>query len=103
VSTKKVFEAYKKLEDNSIFPNILEIYRNKEKEVFINKLKNDLTETTLNLYPQLKKEIKKLKYKAHMTGSGSTFFLIVSDENEEKIIKRMLKKRLNYMKIKPKS
>lgn len=103
VSTKKVFENYIKKQGDANFDYILNKYKNKEAKEFIKNIKNDLTETTLNLYPQLRKTIKKLNKDIHMTGSGSTFFLIVSDNDEEKIIKKLIKKRLDYIKTSVKS
>jgi 4-diphosphocytidyl-2-C-methyl-D-erythritol kinase len=62
--------------------------------LFYESLYNDLLPTTLECYPELNqvyKEIKLLDQHVMMSGSGSTFFLLNSNLNIHKIIKKAKK------------
>jgi 4-diphosphocytidyl-2-C-methyl-D-erythritol kinase len=94
VSTQTVFKNHQINEKNHDFKKVLSLYQNKDWHLFYESLYNDLLPTTLECYPELNqvyKEIKLLDDHVMMSGSGSTFFLLNSNLNIHKIIKKAKK------------
>ncbi len=94
VSTKHIFTHHEIKEKTHEFKSVLSLYKNKEWHLFYDALYNDLLPTTLKCYPDLNHvylSIKELDEHVMMSGSGSTFFLINSNLNIHKIIKKAKK------------
>lgn len=106
VSTKKVFEHHLIKPSLIEMTELVDAYQKQAYNRFFKDTYNALTETTLRVYPMLKKEIKvlnKLGVPIFMTGSGSTFFTLLFDEDDEPLLKKILKKRLNFIKTRTKT
>ena len=91
VSTSHVFKNHRIKEKNHDFQEVFSLYQNKDWHLFYESLYNDLLPTTIECYPELNqvyKEIKLLDHHVMMSGSGSTFFLLNSNQNIHKIIKK---------------
>lgn len=94
VSTKVVFENHKITYDPKRFNHLFTLYINEQMQKFFKKTYNVLTETTLKLYPdtaQLKRSLFGISKLARMSGSGSTFFIPVFNEHEQKFTKKINK------------
>ena len=105
-STKAVFEKHQLVSKKNRFNRLLKCYINEKFERFFAKTYNDLTKSTLEVYPILNETyqlLKKSKLPFLMTGSGSTFyvaeFLSKQDDYKEKLDKIGLK----YIETKPKN
>ncbi|AUD62081.1 4-(cytidine 5'-diphospho)-2-C-methyl-D-erythritol kinase [Tenericutes bacterium MO-XQ] len=94
VSTQHIFKNHHITEKNQDFQKVLSLYENKDWSLFYESLYNDLLPTTLKCYPDLNsvyQSLKELDEHLMMSGSGSTFFLINSNLNIHKIIKKAKK------------
>jgi 4-diphosphocytidyl-2-C-methyl-D-erythritol kinase len=89
VSTKEVFTHYPYRKPKK--DKLLSWYLAHDEQRFLHKIANDLTKTTVKLYPQLK-PYTKIKG-AQMTGSGSCFFLI---NPTQKQLNHLTKKQYSY-------
>ena len=106
VSTKKVFENYKIKHSKHQFDRLFRLYLNENYRLFFKKTYNKLTETTFQCYPQLKNEfkiIKKIGHHAIMSGSGSTFYILSFSDNDKKLLDKMHKYDVHFIKTTPKA
>jgi 4-diphosphocytidyl-2C-methyl-D-erythritol kinase len=94
VSTKAIFEHHEVKHDDKKFNRLFTLYINELYPSFFRKSYNVLTETTLNVYPDLKhvvRTISKISPLARMTGSGSTYYIPIFKQNEHKIARKIEK------------
>ncbi len=106
VSTKKVFEHHRIIPSKIAFEDLINAYQCQAFERFFSITYNALTETTLTLYPSLKKEmriLKKIGYPLFMTGSGSTFYALLFNDEDEQLLKKVLKYGINFIKTRTKT
>jgi len=91
VSTKTVFENHQVKSKKHRFDRLFKLYLNEKYHQFIKKTYNNLTNTTLKVYPELKlklNQIRKLGEPYLMTGSGSTFYILsFKDDNNDFVMK----------------
>ncbi len=106
VSTKTVFENHEIKSPNLPFESLVYDYQNQIFDRFNEKSYNALTPTTLKVYPALKthvKTLRKIDPYVKMTGSGSTFFTILFNPDDEVILKKLLKNSINFIKTQTKA
>lgn len=106
VSTKKVFQHHRVTHHPRRFERVYTKYLNHKYDVFFKKTYNQLLKTTLKCYPGLvkhSKAIKQIDSRAFMTGSGSTFYILSFDKNDEPLSEKILKSGLDFIKTKPKA
>ena len=105
VSTKTVFENHVVNHHPRKFNRLYINFLNQKFRVFFKKTYNHLLKTTLNCYPELKKHyqaIKQIDKRAFMTGSGSTFYILSFQENDEQLREKILNSGLETIKTRPK-
>lgn len=91
VSTKEVFSNHQIVFNPKKFNQLFTLYVNEKYQAFFKKTYNVLTETTHKLYPEishLERKILKINKNSRMSGSGSTVYIPVFKENEDKIAKK---------------
>ena len=106
VSTKEVFKHHRIKHRFDRFPSVYHLYLNQEFEQFIEKTYNDLTKTTLKLYPTLKQkfyQIKKIDKNVKMSGSGATFYSVSFKSNDLDFESKIKEIGLQVLKTKPKT
>jgi 4-diphosphocytidyl-2-C-methyl-D-erythritol kinase len=106
VSTKEVFGAHKISHKFDQFPNVFQYYLNENTDQFIIKTYNHLTKTTFKLYPELKNTYKKIlaaHKPVHMSGSGSTLYILSFKSNDELLEAKIRDLGLVVIKTKPKT
>lgn len=104
-STKDVFEHYEIKAKKHKFNRMFKWYINEKYNKFFANTYNDLTKTTLSLYPDLKKIHQKLhKSKLHylMSGSGSTFYVLKFHKQNKNFDEKINKIGLKYIETTPK-
>lgn len=100
-STPYVFKNHTIVDKFHKFDDILDFYRNQAWDAFYKNTYNALLETTLKCYPELKKAyniMKNIDDNAFMSGSGSTFFIINSNQKEEEIVKKAQENNIKLVK-----
>jgi 4-diphosphocytidyl-2-C-methyl-D-erythritol kinase len=105
VSTKYVFENHKIKSSKHRFDRLFKLYLNEKYHLFIKKTYNDLTVTTLSLYPELKeleKRIRKLRKPYLMSGSGSTFYISSFEEKKNDFIAKLAQNGSIFIETSPK-
>lgn len=106
VSTKTVFSNHEVKEAEIPFDTLVYDYQNQIFDRFKERAYNALIPTTLKVYPALKSHVKTLKKIdpfVKMTGSGSTFFSILFNPDDEVILKKLLKNSINFIKTQTKA
>ncbi len=101
ISTKMIFEHHKINDRTHHFDELMKFYRANDFEKFMQITYNDLHKTAISLSKPLEKyekNVKKVDKNAYMTGSGSTFFLIKNNENEQLFNSKIEKTELKYIK-----
>jgi len=101
VSTAHVFKNHSLSEKQNKFDYLLEAYKNKSWNEFYPNIYNDLLETSLLCYKELKTIYQNLyEFDQHimMSGSGSTFFLLNSNLNIHKMVKKAKKMGVKLIK-----
>ena len=102
VSTKEVFSNHQIEFNPKMFNQLFTLYVNEKYQAFFKKTYNVLTKTTHKLYPeisQLERKILKISKNARMSGSGSTVYIPVFNEKEDKITKKCEKLPYKVLKI----
>jgi len=82
------------------------LYLNEKYNSFFKHTYNALTKTTLKCYPNLNtqfKKIKKIGHHAIMSGSGSTFYILSFQENDQKLLDKTNKYGIPFIKTNPKT
>jgi 4-diphosphocytidyl-2-C-methyl-D-erythritol kinase len=105
-STKTVFENHEIKTHRHRFNRIFKWYINEKYNKFFKNTYNDLTKTTLSIYPELKEIQKKLdKSKLHylMSGSGSTFYVAKFHKENKHFDDKLSEIGLNYIETTPKN
>lgn len=106
VSTKTIFENHEIKKPEIPFESLVYDYQNQIFDRFNEKSYNALTPTTLKVYPALKSHVKMLKKidpNVKMTGSGSTFYSILFNPDDEALLKKLLKNSVNFIKTQTKA
>jgi 4-diphosphocytidyl-2-C-methyl-D-erythritol kinase len=106
VSTKEVFEHHQISYHPHRFDRLLQRYSQEKYSSFFKKTYNALTKTTLACYPELNaqfKNIQKIGHHAIMSGSGSTFYILSFQENDQKLIDKTIKYGIQFIKSYPKT
>ncbi|PKK98809.1 MAG: 4-(cytidine 5'-diphospho)-2-C-methyl-D-erythritol kinase [Tenericutes bacterium HGW-Tenericutes-2] len=106
VSTKKVFQNHRTKHNPRRFNRLFINYLNEKYDLFFKKTYNHLLKTTLKCYPELRKQykdIKRIDRSAFMTGSGSTFYILSFNKNDEQLREKILNSGLESIKTKPKA
>lgn len=106
VSTKTVFANHEIKKADIPFDALVNDYQNQVFDRFIENSYNSLTPTTLKVYPVLKSQVKILKKIdpfVKMTGSGSTFYSILFNPDDELLLKKLLKNSINFIKTQTKA
>lgn len=106
ISTKDIFKNHKIGHKNRHFNELLETFENKNYQKFFRKTFNDLHKTAISnsiLLKKYYKSIKKINKNAYMSGSGSTHFFIEFDKKSDKIVKKLDKFNIKYIKTTPKT
>jgi 4-diphosphocytidyl-2-C-methyl-D-erythritol kinase len=106
VSTKDVFMAHKINHKFDQFPDVFQHYLSENLNQFIIKTYNQLTKTTFKLYPELKKiyqKILSITKHVHMSGSGSSFFILSFNSNNEQLEDKIADLGLHVIKTRPKT
>jgi 4-diphosphocytidyl-2-C-methyl-D-erythritol kinase len=106
VSTKKVFQNHFVKHHTRRFNRLFINYLNEKYDLFFKKTYNHLLKTTLKCYPELRKHykvIQRIDKSAFMTGSGSTFYILSFNKNDEQLREKIIKSGLETIKTKPKA
>jgi len=106
VSTKNVFENHIISFRKHRFDRLFKLYLNEKFRSFFKHTYNALTKTTLRSYPNLNiqfKNIKKIGHHAIMSGSGSTFYNLSFQENDQKLLDKTNKYGIPFIKTNPKT
>lgn len=106
VSTGKVFSHHAICHRPKVFERLFRLYLNDHYRKFFKKTYNHLTDTTLNLYPELKHmhaKIRKLSEFGRMSGSGSTFFIPILKGSKENLASKITSYGLNCIETHPKN
>jgi 4-diphosphocytidyl-2-C-methyl-D-erythritol kinase len=106
VSTKTIFANHEIKKADIPFDALVNDYQNQVFDRFIENSYNSLTPTTLKVYPVLKSQVKILKKIdpfVKMTGSGSTFYSILFNPDDELLLKKLLKNPINFIKTQTKA
>lgn len=106
VSTKEVFKNHQINYKHKKFEKVFEYYMEQKYQQFFKSTYNSLLKTTLLTYKDLEKEyeiIKTIHKNIMMTGSGSTFYALSFDDNNQAVMKNMIKYNIKYIKTKPKT
>ena len=101
ISTKLIFENHKIEYKTQRFDELLKFYQANDFDKFMKLTYNDLHKTAVSLSKSLEKyeiNVKKVDKNAYMTGSGSTFFLIKNNKNEQVFNAKIGKTKLKYIK-----
>lgn len=101
VSTAQVFKHHTIEAHENRFDRLLNLYKTKSWPAFYQSLYNDLLKTTFLCYPEIKsvyQNLKELDEQIMMSGSGSTFFLINSNLNTPKMVKKAQKMGVKLIK-----
>lgn len=94
VSTKTVFENHQIIHEPHRFNRLFTTYINERYSEFFKKSYNVLTKTTQKMYEEMLdvgKKVSKVSSLARMSGSGSTFYIPIFKENDQKIAKKISK------------
>ncbi|MDO9629146.1 MAG: 4-(cytidine 5'-diphospho)-2-C-methyl-D-erythritol kinase [Acholeplasmataceae bacterium] len=105
VSTKNVFQKHRVKHNSKRFNRLFINYLNENYDRFFKKTYNHLLKTTVKCYPELKKHykaVRSINQSAFMTGSGSTFYILSFDKNDEPLREKIRKSGLESIKTKPK-
>jgi len=105
VSTKNVFENHQITYKKHRFDRLFRLYLNEKFNSFFKHSYNALTKTTLKCYPNLNiqfKNIKKMGHHAIMSGSGSTFYILSFQENDQKLLDKTNEYGIHFIKTNPK-
>lgn len=105
VSTAQVFKNHHIHHRPRQFDRLFRNYLNQKYDLFFQRTYNHLMKTTLKCYPDLKKtyrQLKKLRTKVMMTGSGATFYLLTFQTNELQYDEKLNNLGLVFLKTKPK-
>lgn len=106
VSTRTIFENHEIKNVETSFESLVYDYQNQIFDRFKEKSYNALVQTTLKVYPALKSHVKILKKIdpfVKMTGSGSTFYSILFNPDDEVLLKKLLKNSINFIKTQTKA
>jgi 4-diphosphocytidyl-2-C-methyl-D-erythritol kinase len=101
VSTAQVFKHHVIEAHQSRFDQLLDLYKSKSWPTFYQSLYNDLLKTTFMCYPELKsiyQDLKEVDEHIMMSGSGSTFFMVNSNLNIPKMVKKAQKMGVKLIK-----
>jgi len=101
VSTANVFKNYKGKYKTNQFDKLFRDYLNQKYDKFFKKTYNKLTKTTLKCYPSLKSTYqiaKKIDSNALMSGSGSTFYVLTNEQNENILVNKLNKYGIRHLK-----
>ena len=104
-STKTVFEHHQLKMKKHRSHKLFKWYINEKYHKFFKHTYNDLTKTTLSIYPELKKVHQRLdKSNLHylMSGSGSTFYVAKFHKENKRFDEKLTKIGLNYIETSPK-
>jgi len=105
VSTKYVFENHIISTSKHRFDRLFKLFINEKYNRFIKKTYNNLTKTTLSLYPQLvdlDNRIKKLRKPYLMSGSGSTFYITSFDQEINDFSEKLTQNGFIFIETSPK-
>lgn len=105
-STKRVFENHHLISKKNRFNRLLNLYINEKYTKFFAKTYNDLTKSTIRIYPELNETyrlLKKSKLPFLMTGSGSTFYVVEFLFEETEYMHKLDEIGLKYIETKPKN
>lgn len=103
--TPYIFKHHKIENKDFSFDEVLKSYKDKDWDKFYKITYNDLLETALICYPELKKAfqiIKNIDINAMMSGSGSTFFIINSSQKDSELMKKAAINNISLLKTKVK-
>jgi 4-diphosphocytidyl-2-C-methyl-D-erythritol kinase len=106
VSTKEVFKNHKINYKHKKFEKVFNYYINQKYDKFFKSTYNSLLTTTLHCYKDLEtdfKALKKIDKNMMMTGSGSSFYALSFDDNNQTLIDNIIKSNIKYIKTKPKT
>ena len=104
-STKVVFENHRLVSKKHTFNRLFKSYINEKYRRFFRKTYNDLTKTTLSIYPELNEiyqKLKKSKIPFMMSGSGSTFYILKFHKDVTNYQAKLDEIGLNYIETRPK-
>lgn len=105
-STKRIFQNHTVAYKRRKFQKLMTLYLNRKTHKFYKKTYNTFLKTTLKTYPELKEKYKKIKRVlplVQMTGSGSTFYALIFNENIKAIEEKLDKLDIDIIKTKPKN
>ncbi len=105
VSTANIFKHHHVKHHPRQFDRLFRNYLNQKYTLFFKQTYNHLLKTTLKCYPNLKRtthQLKKLKTKFMMTGSGATFYLLTFKDNDVEYHEKLNNLGLVFLKTKPK-
>lgn len=94
ISTKKAYDAVKKNNYTNELQNLLEALNENNYEKLNENIFNDLFDSAIFIEPKLleiKSQLEKFAKNVHMSGSGSTLFIISKDKKQLKKIKKLFK------------
>lgn len=106
ISTKTIFSAHRDKRGSGKAMRMIRRYLSGDGDYFLSHLFNDLEKTALQQYPllqEVRKQTKKMYGQAHMTGSGSAYFVIDPGKNEVQNIKKSDKISIHILKTNAKS
>ncbi|TNF09078.1 MAG: 4-(cytidine 5'-diphospho)-2-C-methyl-D-erythritol kinase [Bacillota bacterium] len=99
-STKAVFEKHQLVSKKNTFNRLFKLYINEKYKKFFTKTYNDLTKTSISLYPKLNEihqKLKKAKVRFLMSGSGSTFYILKFHHEDTDYAQKLREIGLNYI------